>query len=75
MIKKNWMAFRPEQIEIEEDKVFEKKAAKVPKIKPYTKYNNNIRLKVRSDNFDNKEDKEKIKNTPYSNYIKNKRRI
>jgi len=62
-------------IEIEEDKVFEKKAAKVPKIKPYTKYNNNIRLKVRSDNFDNKEDKEKIKNTPYSNYIKNKRKI
>ena len=62
-------------IELEEDKVFEKKEAKVPKIKPYTKYNNNIRLKIRSDNLDNKEDKEKIKNTPYNNYMKNKRKI
>ena len=62
-------------IELEEDKVFEKKPAKVPKIKPYSKYNNNIRLKVRSDNFDDTEDKEKMKNTPYSNYMKNKRKV
>jgi hypothetical protein len=62
-------------IELEEDKVFEKKPAKVPKIKPYSKYNNNIRLKVRSDNFDDREDKEKMKNTPYSNYMKNKRKV
>jgi hypothetical protein len=62
-------------IELVEDKVFEKKPAKVSKIKPYTKNDNNIRLKIRSDKFDNKEDKEKINNAPYSNYVKNKKKI
>jgi hypothetical protein len=62
-------------IELVEDKVFEKKPAKVSKIKPYTKHDNNIRLKIRSDKFDNKEDKEKINNAPYSNYVKNKKKI